>query len=352
MKLPNKYGSISKLSGNRRKPYMVRICDGVIYDEEIEGYKAKRAILGYYATKKEALAALAEYNNNPFNIGDANITFGQIYERWKKEKYYQGLSDSAKVSRESALKYCSPIMNMKIKDIKTAVLQNIIDECPHGSSTKKNIRTVMHTVFEYAVQNDLVSRDYSEFIKIEYSEPVIDREIFSEEEIQKLWCMSDRWEIRVLLILLYSGMRVNELLKNSRENCNLEERWIYVPDKLAKNHSSIRYVPIHDKVYDFVKEFYETGEKHASKGLIVNDDGYVVAYNNFVTRNLKKINKELGSNHKMHDTRHTFITRAHTFKLDDLCLKKIVGHSPDNITQKVYTHISIEEMRDEINKMK
>lgn len=351
MKLPNKYGSISKLSGNRRKPYMVRICDGVVYDEQIGGYKVKRAILGYYATRKEALTALAEYNNNPFNIQDASITFGQIYDRWKQEKYYQQLSESAKTSRESALKYCAPIMDMKIKDIKTATLQDIIDACPHGSSTKKNIRTVMHTVFEYAVQNDLVSRDYTDFIKIEYSEPVIDREIFSEDEIKKLWDMSDKWEVQILLILLYSGLRVNELLKNNRENCNLEERWIYVPESLAKNRSSIRYVPIHDKVYDFVQRFYMIGEKYNSKGLIVNDGGYVITYNNFVSRNLKKINQALGSNHKMHDTRHTFITRAHTFKLDDLCLKKIVGHTPGNITQKVYTHITIEELRKEINKM-
>lgn len=351
MKLPNKYGSVSKLSGNRRKPYMARICNGVIYDEKINGYKPKRAILGYYASKKEALAALAEYNNNPFNIDHANITFGQIYERWKKEKYYQNLSASAKVARESALKYCAPVMNMKIKDIKTAMLQNIIDACPHGSSTKKNIRTVMHTVFEYAVQNDLVSRDYSEFIKIEYSEPVIDREIFTDEEIKKLWDISDHWEARILLILLYSGMRVNELLKNTRENCNLEECWIYVPKELAKNHSSIRYVPIHDKIYEFIKDFYEVGEKHGSNGLIVNDDGYIVAYNNFVSRNLKKLNAELGCQHHMHDTRHTFITRAHAFKVDDLCLKKIVGHSPDSITQKVYTHLTLSELQEEINKI-
>lgn len=351
MKLPNQYGSVTKLTGNRRKPYMVRISDGVIYDETVDGYKPKRVVLGYYATKKEALSALAEYNDNPFNIDDANITFGQIYERWKKENYYQKLSDSAKASREAAAKHCVPIWNLRIKDVKTGMLQSILDACPYGTSTKKNIRTVMHTVFEYAMQNNFVGRDYSEFIRIEYSDPVIDREIFTEEEIQKLWSMSDRWDVRVLLILIYSGLRVNELLKNTRENCNLAEHWIYVPNELAKNKSSVRYVPIHDRVYNFVKEFCENSAAHQSAHLIVNDTGHTVPYNNYVSRNLKKINETLSTNHKMHDTRHTFITLGHTYKLDDLCLQKIVGHSPDTITKRVYTHLTLEDLRKEMQKI-
>mgnify|MGYP002511285495 FL=1 len=56
---------------------------------------------------------------------------------------------------------------------------------------------------------------------------------FSESEINKLWSMADNWDVKVLLILLYSGMRVNELLKNNQENVNLEERWIYVPGELV-----------------------------------------------------------------------------------------------------------------------
>ena len=54
MKLPNYYGSISKLSGNRRKPYMVRISSEAEYDEEKKDFIKKRITLGYYKTKKEA----------------------------------------------------------------------------------------------------------------------------------------------------------------------------------------------------------------------------------------------------------------------------------------------------------
>lgn len=63
MRLPNGYGSITKLSGNRRNPYIVRITAG--YDNE---GRQIRKILGYYPNRKRALEALAAYSENPYDI--------------------------------------------------------------------------------------------------------------------------------------------------------------------------------------------------------------------------------------------------------------------------------------------
>lgn len=88
MKNPNGYGSINKLSGKRRRPYWVRTplitecVDGVI--------RHTRQTIGYYATKKEAIEALAEYNKDPYVLSKA--TFEEI---WEKSKVAPGLfSDS------------------------------------------------------------------------------------------------------------------------------------------------------------------------------------------------------------------------------------------------------------------
>ncbi len=345
MKMPNGYGSVTKLSGNRRKPWIVRISEKTTFDRDNNKAKIKRSILGYYATRKEALQALADYNESPYNLtGDK--TFLEIYDIWKK-KNYDSLSESTQSVREAALKYCEPLYNISVRNIKTAALQDIIDSCPYGFDTKRNIKTIMRTVFQYALQNDLTNKDYSEFVEIEHTDPVIERKPYTKAEINALWKRSNEWDIAIILILLYSGMRVNELLKNTKDNVNLEERWIYIPKELAKNKSSIRYVPIHDRIYDLVKEFYD----RASTSLITNPGGYKVSYNNYVARNLKRINEEMHTNHKMHDTRHTFISRCHECKVDDLCTKKIVGHTPDSITQKVYTHITMEQMQTELSKL-
>lgn len=344
MKLPNGYGSVTKLSGNRRRPYMVRITDGRIFDEELKGYKLNRFILGYYVTKKEALKALAEYNQSPFSASDNNITFGQIYDRWQKRNCSK-LSVSAIRNRDAALKHCSAIIDMRIRDIRAETLQAVIDACPRGSGTKTNIKAVMHSVYEYALQNNLAIRDYSDYVTFEESAPVIQREIFSDAEIQKLWEWADEWDVQILLILIYSGLRINELLMRPRADCNLDEGWIYVSN--AKNKSSIRYVPIHNKIKPLLQSFLAIN----SDQLVCTPSGKSVWYQGYSSRRLPAINERLGSKHRPHDTRHTFATLGHRYKLDDLTLKKIMGHTPDNITQRVYTHITLEEMKTEINKI-
>ena len=55
--------------------------------------------------------------------------------------------------------------------------------------------------------------------------------------------------------------------------------------------------------------------------------------------------------HIPHDTRHTFATLADRCKMDDLCLKLIMGHTVSDITKGVYTHKTNEELLSEINKI-
>ena len=57
-------------------------------------------------------------------------------------------------------------------------------------------------------------------------------------------------------------------------------------------------------------------------------------------------------NHKPHDTRHTFITLAKEANMNDFIIKQIVGHTTEDITERVYTHRSIESLKDEIEKIR
>ncbi len=68
MKLPNGYGTVTKLSGNRRKPYVVK-----------EGISGKQKPIGYTTTREEGLILLAQYNNDPWDIQTDKITFQELY---------------------------------------------------------------------------------------------------------------------------------------------------------------------------------------------------------------------------------------------------------------------------------
>ena len=73
MRMPNGYGSVYKLSGNRRKPYAVRVTE--IWSNGQQKYR----YLGYYRTKQEAIKQLALYNDAPYDLEMSKVTFSEIY---------------------------------------------------------------------------------------------------------------------------------------------------------------------------------------------------------------------------------------------------------------------------------
>ena len=69
MKHPNGYGTVFKLAGQRRKPYAVCVTIGRKPDGKLE-----RKYIGYFPTRREAISALAAYNDNPFDVRARDTT--------------------------------------------------------------------------------------------------------------------------------------------------------------------------------------------------------------------------------------------------------------------------------------
>ena len=318
MKRANGTGCIRKLSGNRRKPWQVLVTEKMYYDKKLQKGIQKTKTLETFETRPDAEQALKEFLVNPYAFETTNITFEDVYKLWSTKKY-EKLSEKTVDSYSSAYKYCEPIAKVRI--------------------------VVMNGVFNYAEQNDMVTKNYAHFVTFEYSDPVFERTIFSLDEIKLLKSMDSDWYVRILLILLYTGMRVNELLKMPRDCCDFENNWLDI--KKAKNKFSVRKVPIHPTINGYLHDFFDMKKEW----LIVNKDGYHVMYNNFVARNFSAINKKLGCHHRLHDTRHTFISRAKECNMDELCVKRIVGHTTSDVTSKVYTHIALETLQKEIEKL-
>lgn len=59
MKLPNGYGSVTKLSGNRRKPYLARVTLGWVINEETGKAVQNRVPIGTFKTKKRCSAGIS-----------------------------------------------------------------------------------------------------------------------------------------------------------------------------------------------------------------------------------------------------------------------------------------------------
>jgi len=69
---PNGYGSVTKLKGNRSKPWIIKVTQ---YDADGNG---RQVPLDYAATEEEANIILAKYNHNPWNIDRKNITLADL----------------------------------------------------------------------------------------------------------------------------------------------------------------------------------------------------------------------------------------------------------------------------------
>lgn len=344
MKNANGTGCIHKLSGNRRKPYAVILTTGTEYDAKTDTYKQKRKYLGYYASQQEARKALAMYIDNPYDINKHDITVDDIWNN-VKVKLEPKISASRMDCYNSAYHYMESIKNSKIRELRADDLQNVMDKCDKKSSTKQNIKFVMSKIYEHAMMNDYITKDYSQYVYFDIDPTTINRVVYTAAEVNYLWKNSSRWECAMLLVLLYSGMRINEFLGNKSANFDMDKQTITIPEGIAKNKSSIRTIPMHEKIVPLLKEFKDRG----SEWIAVKPSGSKIIYKNYMSREKKLLDEELGIVHTPHDTRHSFITQARQCGLDNLIIQRLVGHTPDTITQNTYTHLEIEELRYQIN---
>lgn len=351
MKLPNGYGSIYKLSGKRRKPWIVRKTVGWKIDPVTHKSKQQYITIGNYTTRADAMAALANYNENPYDIKTNSITFSDVYELWSKE-HFETIVPSACRTWKSAFSYCKPIYNMRFKDLRATHLDGVIKDADVGAPTKARIKSLFNMLFKYALKNDIVDKNYAELCNsVKKGKPKIIRIPFSNDEIEMLWNNLDIPFADMVLIGIYSGWRPQELAILQVSDVNLEAHTFRggLKTEAGKN----RIVPIHPAIYELVKKNYITAKASGSKYLF-NDpngqNGTYMTYDKYRGR-FNKINARLHFQHRPHDTRHTFITLAKSAGVDEYILKLIVGHAINDVTEATYTHRTIEQLYNEICKI-
>jgi len=251
MKNPNGYGSVYKLSGKRRKPWGVRKTVG------FNGTKQIYQNIGYYKTRPEAMLALADFNSNPYDIEAATITFSDLYAKWSKEKFNK-ISKSNINGYIASYKISESLHDLKFVEIKKAHLQAVIDDCEKGHGTLRKIKVLFNQLFKYAMENDVITKDYSKFVEIGANEAESTRKPFTQDEIKLLWDNIDRMDfIDTVLIMIYTGLRPGELVTIETSNIDIENRTIKggIKTHAGKN----RIIPINNKILPWVNKRHQKG---------------------------------------------------------------------------------------------
>lgn len=350
MKLPNDFGSVYKLSGNRRNPYRAIVTERWQIDRDTGKWKQKRKTIGYYKTKNEALTALAYYNKSPYDVDVSKVTFEEVYERWSTEHFPTVSESNAKGYRASFL-LCEPIANKRMVDIKLDDLQYIADTSGKNTPTLRKYKVLVGLMFKYAVIHDIITPDMNKTQYIDIKKAgnpnAYNRKPFSKKEIDTVWKWHDtNIYFSVILMLIYSGCRISELLDLKKENVNIKDCWFDIT--ASKTDAGIRKVPISDKVLPFFEYWYNLND---CEYLISTPDGKHLEYRNYYDSYWKPLIDQMDMEHRPHDTRHTCISLLAEAGVDDRLVKKIVGHKGQGVTQQVYTHFEIEALLEAINKI-
>lgn len=373
-KRANGEGSISYDS--RRKRYRAKITVGWELNEETGRTKQIVKTLGSnFKTKGEASAALSEYLKNPYDINNKDITFSQLYEIWFDDFIKDHESHRYRI--KSAYKYCSSIYNKKFRELSILDMKNCIykgtSEITRGKykgeqklatpSTKESMKYIFNHMFAYAIEARIVDRNYAKEFTLdkkvfkEKEENHKEKIPFSDEELQKLWKSSEFIPFADMIVYAcYSGWRPGEIIKLKVEDVDLEKEFIRGGIKTTAGKN--RLVPIHPLVKSIVEKYYNQAIEMESeylfndinhkKGKGLSKDQYLNRFNKVIQ--LLNFRTELTP----HYTRHTFISKAKSkeVNMNEYILKLIVGHEIGDLTEHVYTHRELEDLKEEMLKIK
>lgn len=310
-----------------------------------------RKYIGYAATYEDAVLMLAEYNANPIDLNYKDLTFEELFNIFWKTKVGT-VSKSWETSFLSAFRAMESLHKEKINDLKTADFERLFAETDKNYPTMRKMKILLNQMFDYADSHDMLYKNYTHYISLQKyagkNPNSIKRDIFTKSDIKKLWKISDDMFNSIIIILIYTGLRISELFDLTRDNVHLDEKYFDIRE--SKTDAGIRLVPLHESIIPFVKKWYDEGNTY----LIFNARGNQMKYRDYRDTYWDRTMEELNlGEHKPHDTRHTFVSLLQSSGCDERILKKIVGHKGQmDFTLKVYTKYEMDKLLEEVNKIK
>jgi integrase len=332
-KRANGQGSVYKVSGRRAKPWAVT---------------RNKVLLGYCATKTEGYELLEKTKN--VDMSSYSITLGQVFEMWK-EPHFKKITPSTIKDYTLAWTRLSALESRRMRDIKTHEIQKIIDNAisangkPLSLSAKKKISLLANQLFDFAMQNDIVDKNYAEYITHQKEEAKV-KKIFTYEDIQK-FTVDNSQASQIVLVLIYTGFRINELFSAKTKDVNLELGYIVGGEKTEKGKN--RVIPIHPAILPIIKNWISQGGEY----LVKNTEGGKMDDCHFRRRDFYPLLDRLGIERKtLHDTRRTFATMAAASGMRPEVMQKIIGHVDYSTTTDYYIATYIEDLSKAMSQIK
>ena len=272
--------------------------------------------------------------------------------------------------------HINPILgNIPITEITSNMLQDFILQKLENGNLKTNkplsvntvfgIVSVLKQAFKLALTLDLIPKDPTVAIKLpQQQEKEIQALTRDEQKRIEEYCLKQTKNNYIgIIICLYTGIRLGELLALTWDDIDFEKKFLYIKktayklkingknqmviDK-PKTKKSNRIIPLPDKLINLLQ---------LSKNKSTSDYILSTKTNNMVDirsyqRTFESILNKCGIKHyNFHCLRHTFATRALELGMDIKTLSEILGHTNVAITLNRYAHSLLEYKIQEMNKI-
>ena len=390
---PNGKGTVVKLNGNRVNPYVARILIGYNYLgqpilHQIGAYKTQIdgwiALEEFHKSSKPVYVAkevfdrietfpIAPYNLVPTNnvntrkayeVLRKNVTFRQVFEMLKEEKFptaeetaeeklhhtksYGKFSCSYAVTLGSSYNKCTSLYDRIYADLRTRDFQKLIDSLIRAGLKDGSILILLNllgNMDEIALKNEIITTGYAKFINFTSTAKKSKKSIFTRDEILAVKEAPDGLVKDILLICLYSGLRISEVLSLYNKNIFLDKD--YAIGGLKTKSGIDREIPLHPLIKTIILKYYNINNEFLFHK---NGKKYTNELYTYYFRRFKQAHPGIG-NHTTHECRHTFRTELERMNIKPVVINALMGHSNGNVGLDVYTHITLEEKIEAVSRI-
>ena len=301
-----------------------------------------------YATKLKAQEDLDKVTKEV----STDIKLYELCERYINEHCQLRCKDSTitlyksyKTNRLNNLRY------KKAKDITKRDIDLLVLEWKRDNHSNKSINDVigfLRSVFAYGISNKWIYNNPAKEVK---KLPKVTREIkyLTPDEMQEFIEVVKTFPLKravPLLLDLYSGMRISELLAIEWTDIDFKHNTITVNKQFykgnlstTKTHRSTRKITVPDFVIKLLQEL-KTSQKILSKLVFCSDTGGYISQDKFVAIWFKKAMKAIGKpDYNFHSLRHTYATYLLSNSVPIKFVQEQLGHSTAQTTLNVYGHV-------------
>ena len=273
------------------------------------------------------------------------------------------------------------ISDIRISDAKLWLIQ--MQKSGRGYSSIRTICGVLRPAFQMAVDDDVLLKNPFEFqlATIIINDSIRREAIPKKQERMFLKFVKDDSHFSKyyegIYILFKTGMRISEFCGLTIHDIDMKERTIDINHQLqrlsdmeyiiepTKTNAGKRVLPMTQDVYECFQTILKNRKAPKKEPMIGKYVGFLYLdkngmpmvalhwqkYFDHICEKYNKIYREQIPKITPHVCRHTYCTNMALAGMNPKTLQYLMGHSEIGVTLDVYTHVSFEDARDEVEKM-